>query len=737
ADAEEPFTVLRPREVDLDDEAFAVMAGIYDITELATAVKPWLLRRLLADTGGPVLYLDPDIEVYGPLHDLAAAAAEHQIAVMPHVLTPIPNDGKRPSSTDILAAGIYNLGFLGVGSGSVPSGFFDFWCERLWRYAIVDPAAMLFTDQRWMDFVDCFAHIVIRDPTCNLAYWNAWAYDITEEGDVLLVDGQPVRFFHFSGFDPRQPHRLSRHQGPAPRVVLSEHPALAARCRGYAARVMAEGDEELSRTPYGWGRCHGIALDGPPRRLYRAAVIAAEKAGQPRPPGPFTDPAAFLGWVSEPVVEDGPPRIVLHVHAARPDLQAAFPDPHGADANALTRWAADDAGMGQVLAPRLLPRPTGTRPGGSRPGLNLTGYLTAEAGVGEAGRLVAEAAAAVGLPHALRVTTATTSPVTHPLLPAGSAGSPYDVNLLCVNADRTAETCAELGSEALAGRATAGLWFWESPRLPERMRHAFALVDEVWAASDFTRRALARDAPGPVRLLHLPIRVPSQRPRATRADLGLPPGFLVLVMLSLHSITERKNPLGAIEAYRRAFATDEGARLVVKTVGGETHGADLGRLRGASEGRSDITVVDRSLRPSAARAMIAHCDCLLSLHRSEGFGLIMAEAMARARPVVATGWSGNLDFMDGTVAHLVPHDLVTIPVDCDPYAGTGLWAEPDLDAAAEALRRVHDDPAGTAALGERARRHIVATRSHEQAGRRLAHLVASLRGDRALVGSPG
>jgi glycosyltransferase involved in cell wall biosynthesis len=125
--------------------------------------------------------------------------------------------------------------------------------------------------------------------------------------------------------------------------------------------------------------------------------------------------------------------------------------------------------------------------------------------------------------------------------------------------------------------------------------------------------------------------------------------------------------------------------------------------------------------------MLDHCDCYASLHRSEGFGLTMAEAMARGKPVVATGWSGNLDFMDERTAHLVPGTVVPVPADVPVYGGSGQWAEPDLAAAAVAIRQVYDDPAGAAALGRRARTHIERTLSPMESGRALARAAERLR----------
>jgi glycosyltransferase involved in cell wall biosynthesis len=221
--------------------------------------------------------------------------------------------------------------------------------------------------------------------------------------------------------------------------------------------------------------------------------------------------------------------------------------------------------------------------------------------------------------------------------------------------------------------------------------------------------------------------VPTRPTSLTRADIGLPDGFVVLFAFSVRSIFQRKNPEAAIAAYCQAFGPGDGAHLVLKTIGGDEHWEDVERLRYLASGRPDIHIVHEQVRAVEVRAMIELCDCYLSLHRSEGFGLSIAEAMARGRPVVATGWSGNMDFMDERTAHLVPYELVPIPDGCAPYSNTGEWAEPDVDAAAAALRAVHDDRDAARALGDRARRHIAETRSFEAGAASLRNSFDAMR----------
>ena len=187
------------------------------------------------------------------------------------------------------------------------------------------------------------------------------------------------------------------------------------------------------------------------------------------------------------------------------------------------------------------------------------------------------------------------------------------------------------------------------------MHDAFDYVDEVWTATRVRRR------PGSAPIGRRPVYTDAAagagaahaRRRSRGRRLDLPPGFLFLFVFDFFSILERKNPLGLIDAFTRAFRPDEGPTLVIKTINGERRLTDLERLRAAAAGRRDILIVDEYYSAEQKNALMGLCDCYVSLHRSEGLGLTMAEAMALGKPVIATGYSGNLDFMTPENSYLV------------------------------------------------------------------------------------
>ena len=730
----EGFDVVLPDAIGIEDDEFRKMAAIYDILELSTAVKPWLLRSLLKDHNEPVVYLDPDIEIFAPISEAAEIADERGIVLTPHTLESLPHDGYEPSELTILGSGTYNLGFIAVGRGSF--GFLDWWADHLSRDGLISKEEGMFVDQRWVDLAPSLFDVYIsRDPGWNVAYWNLAQRPITRFGSRLEAAGRPLRFFHYSGFDPDRP-RLSLFQGENPRVRLEDHPVVAEMCERYAKRLIDAGYRAHSRIVYRYAHTPGgLALDQTARRLYRRELVKAERSGSPPPPNPFGPGARddFESWLRDPAGSHGVTRYLRALHADRPALQVEYPDLDGIGGRAFLWWALTHGVKNGDVLPRLIEPETidGVR---RAPGVNVAGYLRAEDGIGEAGRLLVEALGEAGVEYTVR-TYANTDSRQQADVPASTASEldPHGIDLICVNADQLHFFLEDV-PEFRANRYRIGVWAWEVDVLPAWMARAAEHVDEIWTYSAHAAHAIRAATAKPVHVVPPPILRPRARP-LERAELGLPEGFLFLFAFDLASILERKNPAAVIDAFARAFSGRPDVHLVIKTTGGDRHPEALRAVQEAASARPNVIVRDGYITREEHQALLGACDAFVSLHRAEGFGLNLAEAMALGKPVIATGYSGNLEFMDDTNSILVPYALTPVPDGCDPYAtaersGGGIssararWAEPDVDAAARSMRAIVDDPALAKTLGERAAADIA--RLHPPAVRAL--LVADLLG---------
>jgi glycosyltransferase involved in cell wall biosynthesis len=367
-----------------------------------------------------------------------------------------------------------------------------------------------------------------------------------------------------------------------------------------------------------------------------------------------------------------------------------------------------------VLRRRLFTRATGwAAPKPSPPvgpaaaGIAIAGEFSRASGLGEGARLMAAAVRRMGLP----VWTIDLPPPVDgqaEIEAAPSAIPSFGVPLvLHVNAPMLPLALLRLPDAITRNRFIIGYWAWEMPEPPPEWRPATACVNEVWVPSRFTAAALEPLLPGRVKIVPPPLAlVPPLASAAGRSDFDLPEdAVVVLVSFNLASSFVRKNPFAAVAAFRGAFGDRPDRILLLKVSHPEHAPTDFARLSQMARA-PNIRIDTRTLPPGDSHALTACADIVLSLHRGEGFGLVLAEAMLLGKPVVATGWSGNTDFMDRTNAALVSYRLAPARDDRSVYRG--LWAEPDVAEAASLLRTLADDPAARQSLGEHARKSALA-----------------------------
>jgi glycosyltransferase involved in cell wall biosynthesis len=351
----------------------------------------------------------------------------------------------------------------------------------------------------------------------------------------------------------------------------------------------------------------------------------------------------------------------------------------------------------------------------------LAGYLSSAVGVGEAARRYARALQRAGarlrcrdvpLPGRDRVQSEQADSV--------PAGTQVPFEIVCLNPEQMVPYLDERGEHAEC-RRRIGIWSWEVDVLPKGWREASGRLDEIWTYSSFAAGLIAGGVQAPVRSVPLPVWAPANIREPTH---GLPGGFRVLAMFDHLSTLQRKNPLGAIAAYKRAFAPDEGSVLVLKSVNGRHRPEQHARILAATEGRADIVLLDGTVSAAERDALLGACDCVLSLHRSEGYGLPLAEAMAIGKPVIATAYGGNMEFMDEQSSYPVSWTPALVGEGVEHYPPGAHWAEPDLDHAAQQLRSARYEPGQARQRAERGRSEVERQLSAEAVG---AQMIARLR----------
>lgn len=269
-------------------------------------------------------------------------------------------------------------------------------------------------------------------------------------------------------------------------------------------------------------------------------------------------------------------------------------------------------------------------------------------------------------------------------------------------------------------------WYWEFDSIPDSWLDAAAKVDEVWTATEFVAKGLRERLSIPVRTIFPGVALGTYQQRA-RKYFGLKDSsFTFLFTFHMMSVMERKNPLGLVQAFKAAFSAQDDATLVLKTSFGDRHPAQLQELRAAAEGHN-IVVIDQVYSPDEVLSLMDACDAYVSLHRSEGLGLTMAEAMLMGKPVIATNYSGNVDFMSEEDSLLVPYKLVKLGRPIPPYDEKLEWAEPSTEHAAQLMRRLYEDREWAKQIGARGKARAAIDLSLETAGHRAAARLAEIR----------
>lgn len=371
------------------------------------------------------------------------------------------------------------------------------------------------------------------------------------------------------------------------------------------------------------------------------------------------------------------------LYEQRKDLKAAFHLP--ADNVLFNQWY-DNSSEYKVLR-EVASRSTDHKNTVTRSisvGVNLVGYLSETSGIAEDSRMMVAALSHTTLPT---VANDYSKNSIHQ-----SYDHPYDINIFCFPVLEHARYIAENGLTKAVGHYNVGYWPWEISHWPSQWSHLFSLVDEVWASSVYTQNSILSATDKPVLFMPMAVEIPSTR-SMTREDFGLPNGkFLFYFAFDFKSSSNRKNPVACISAFLEAFPSSAAVGLVIKVLKPDVVSTEWDNLQKLAQKDKRIHIIAETLQRCALIDLYAACDCFISLHRAEGFGRNIAEAMLLGKPVITTDYSGNQSFTTRENSLPINYKLVDIKVGDYPYVSNGNWADPDIHCAAVAMQAIFSDP---------------------------------------------
>ncbi|MFN7710445.1 MAG: glycosyltransferase family 4 protein [Holosporales bacterium] len=359
--------------------------------------------------------------------------------------------------------------------------------------------------------------------------------------------------------------------------------------------------------------------------------------------------------------------------------------------------------IGALSAPKIESHP----PQGIPHPMTVVGMMTSITGLGEGARLNYELFQKLGLPtHAFDVTSVFRE--TDLAFQGAIEAIPGGPGTLTIhlNAPQIPLVLGVIGKQALREKKVIGYWAWEQERVPAHWALVQDSVHEVWTCSQFVADAVKARLDVPVRAFPHPVRLIPGYEKWTRADFGLPADkFIVYSVFHMGSLLYRKNPLAVVRAYAEAMGRDDDACLVLSVKNPQEDPKGFAQLQAELASLKNVILLTQTLSSDQILGLTNCVDVVVSLHRAEGFGLSLAEAMLLGKPVVATGWSGNLEFMNIDNSALVDYTMQDIVDPTQTYhPSDGQWAEPDVAHAAHWLRQLKDDQAMRLALGEAARK---------------------------------
>ncbi len=720
----EGATLVDPLDLDPTGDLECLGMIISDPKHVAEHFLPHLVSYGL-DADQSVVFANPRSIFLEPPSDLLEIAERDRMALFTKLNVDLAPDSSFPQPRNALTNGIINKTLFAVDRSARP--IIDWWRRRMNPREIA--SANYTHDVSWLDVIALSFSI---EPQ-KLSGWGcsnknmAASPEIHLSGGHLIQGDTRINSLDLSVYDTAFPTSICTPTGLPPRVLLSQHPDL---WRIYSTWMNECEDNAFDHSAeYRYKRlANGEDVSKRIRRIYTTYLPGNE--GFKENPFAADQADAFIDWLNSPPGGTRISRYLTDIWGRRHDLNQLFPIPDagtefgewarttGRSEELIPRWALPELPLKKTDQGISATSDYTTAP--NHKGVLVSGYFTSVMGLSEAARLVVDAVNQTGMEYGTFTYERTVAGRTDEFLGEKTSSDPYDTHISCINIDTFSMFANDHPELFPQNSHRVGLWFWEASTIPPSMQQSFDFVDEVWVASKFVGDIFKQHSNVDVHLYPQPVPPPTASDKS-RSELGLPDGFVFLFAFDFNSIVERKNPHALIKAFKEAFNPNEGPQLVIKTINGANRVYELERLRLDAIDRDDIHIVDEFFPAWKRDAWTASCDCYVSLHRSEGFGLTMAEAMLLGKPVIGTRYGGNLDFMNDRNSLLVDATLTTVPAGCAPYPEGATWGDPDVDQAAAYMRLVYRDQELANLLGSKAKADILHRHSREAAATWIAN----------------
>ncbi|MGD0338049.1 MAG: glycosyltransferase [Bacteroidota bacterium] len=689
----------------------------YTVFEMSTSLKPFLLEYFLQQGCERVIYFDSDIYCLNSIEQVTALLDNYDIILTPHILKPYDDD-RNPDEIKILLSGSFNLGFIAVRNSGETLQFCRWWQQRLFKHCFMDVHNGIHADQKWIDLIPSFFnnYYILKNPGYNVAYWNLHERKIRQERGTWYVNDEKLVLFHFSGLDINDPFAISIHQN---RYTLYDVPSLDPLFEEYREEIFKHGYDIDRNWKYYFDYLPTTTIRIPDsvRRLFYKEVLQETK-------NPYTPDAEILNKTINSLTREvesgsGINRIAYSLWNTRNDLRQTYPNL--SDRNEQQRfrdWYLGSAYRENHIDKIFIREDPDVKeiapPNNGMPGINIIGYFPYDFGNAITTRIFVKKVYETGIPFTLFPLQTGEHALINPEEQAEFkmyyAQQPlFKKNIFFVNAD-IIKFVRRNYPALFKGKQNSAVWWWEFENdFP--FSDSFQYIDEVIVFSDFVYSAIAKYAPPHVSVNKM--RYPFIQdwkivtsPHRVREALGFSDdNFIFIFNFDFLSSYERKNPEAVVRAFAQACRERKEARLIIKTLHGYAFPeryAQLKKCIANSTISNQIVLIEDIFPRNEFMNLMNAVDCYVSLHRSEGFGLGMFEAMVMGKPVIATAYGGNCEYMHDTHSLLVDYELTTSKDTLfDVYQKGWVWAEPKISPAVEYMHELCVNPSRAREIGKR------------------------------------